>query len=68
LIPKPNDWGSHISLSGFYFLSLASNFTPAPDLKAFLDAGPPPGKFTFENLLHDDADQDSLYRIWFHCC
>ncbi|KAF2876071.1 hypothetical protein BDV95DRAFT_625490 [Massariosphaeria phaeospora] len=39
LIPKPKDWGTHLSISGFYFLNLASNYTPAPDLQAFLDAG-----------------------------
>ncbi|QDS71101.1 hypothetical protein FKW77_009183 [Venturia effusa] len=56
LIPKPNDWGSHISLSGFYFLEQASNFTPAPDLKAFLDAGPPPVYIGFGSIVVDDPN------------
>ncbi|XPS92783.1 hypothetical protein M3J09_002162 [Ascochyta lentis] len=42
LIPKPKDWGPHISVAGFYFLNLASSYTPAPALQAFLDAGQPP--------------------------
>ncbi|KFZ24155.1 hypothetical protein V502_01367 [Pseudogymnoascus sp. VKM F-4520 (FW-2644)] len=46
LIAKPKDWGPHISISGFYFLSLASNYTPAPDLQAFLDAGITAGRPT----------------------
>jgi UDP:flavonoid glycosyltransferase YjiC (YdhE family) len=56
LIPKPKDWGSHISISGFYFLNLASNYTPAPDLQAFLDAGPPPVYIGFGSIVLDDPN------------
>ncbi|KAI5265947.1 UDP-Glycosyltransferase/glycogen phosphorylase [Aureobasidium subglaciale] len=56
LIPKPKDWGNQISISGFYFLSLASNFTPPADLKAFLDAGPPPVYIGFGSIVLDDPD------------
>ncbi|KEQ68506.1 UDP-Glycosyltransferase/glycogen phosphorylase, partial [Aureobasidium namibiae CBS 147.97] len=56
LIPKPKDWGNQISIAGFYFLSLASNFTPPPDLKAFLDAGPPPVYIGFGSIVLDDPD------------
>jgi UDP:flavonoid glycosyltransferase YjiC (YdhE family) len=56
LIPKPKDWGPHISISGFYFLNLASNYTPAPDLQAFLDAGPPPVYIGFGSIVLDDPN------------
>lgn len=56
LIPKPKDWGNHISLSGFYFLSLATNFTPDPELQAFLDAGPPPVYIGFGSIVVDDPN------------
>ena len=56
MIPKPKDWGSHISISGFYFLSLASSFTPEPDLEAFLDAGPPPVYIGFGSIVVDDPN------------
>ncbi|KAL8951341.1 MAG: hypothetical protein Q9222_002678 [Ikaeria aurantiellina] len=56
LIPKPKDWGPHIDISGFYFLSLASNFTPPPDLKAFLDIGPPPVYIGFGSIVVDDPN------------
>ncbi|KAF4965432.1 hypothetical protein FZEAL_10760 [Fusarium zealandicum] len=36
LIPKPNDWGRHIDIAGFFFLNLASSFTPDPELDVFL--------------------------------
>ena len=56
LIPKPNDWGQHISIAGFYFLSLASSFTPDPDLLKFLDSGPPPVYIGFGSIVVDDPD------------
>jgi sterol 3beta-glucosyltransferase len=31
-----------VDVVGFYFLDLATNYTPPNNLKAFLDAGPPP--------------------------
>ena len=55
LIPKPKDWGPHISISGFCFLNLASNYTAAPDFQAFLDAGPPPVYIGFGSIVLDDA-------------
>jgi len=56
LIPKPKDWGPHISISGFYFLNLASDYIPAPDLQAFLDAGPPPVYIGFGSIVLDDPN------------
>ncbi|KAL9001582.1 MAG: hypothetical protein Q9188_005448 [Gyalolechia gomerana] len=56
LIPKPKDWGSHISVAGFYFLSLASQFTPDPDLATFLQAGPPPVYIGFGSIVVDDPN------------
>ncbi|KAK3642642.1 hypothetical protein LTR56_010690 [Elasticomyces elasticus] len=57
LIPKPKDWAQHISISGFFFLNLASNYTPEPDLKAFLDAGPPPVYIGFGSIVLDDPNK-----------
>ena len=56
LIPKPKDWGPHISIAGFYFLSLASSFKPDPDLSEFLDAGPAPVYIGFGSIVVDDPD------------
>ncbi|EKG18197.1 UDP-glucuronosyl/UDP-glucosyltransferase [Macrophomina phaseolina MS6] len=56
LIPKPKDWGNFISISGFYFLSLASNYHPDPELAAFLKAGPPPVYIGFGSIVLDDPD------------
>ena len=56
LIPKPQDWGSHISIAGFYFLSLAENYQPAPELAAFLAAGPPPIYIGFGSIVVEDPE------------
>ncbi|OCL12779.1 glycosyltransferase family 1 protein [Glonium stellatum] len=56
LIPKPKDWGHHISISGFYFLSLASNYHPDPELAAFLAAGPAPVYIGFGSIVVDDPN------------
>lgn len=56
LIPKPGDWGSHIDISGFYFLNLASNYVPPADLAAFLAAGPPPVYIGFGSIVVDDPN------------
>jgi UDP:flavonoid glycosyltransferase YjiC (YdhE family) len=37
LVTKPNDWGTHIDVSGFFFLNLGTTFTDPPkDLLEFL--------------------------------
>lgn len=56
LIPKPKDWNSLISISGFYFLNLASDYTPSPELQAFLDHGPPPVYIGFGSIVLDDPN------------
>ncbi len=56
LIPKPGDWGNHIDISGFYFLNLATNYTPPNDLAAFLAAGPPPIYIGFGSIVVDDPN------------
>lgn len=56
LIPKPNDWTPEISISGFYFLNLASSYTPEPDLAAFLANGPPPVYIGFGSIVVDDPN------------
>ncbi|KAK6223322.1 hypothetical protein LQW54_000439 [Pestalotiopsis sp. IQ-011] len=56
LIPKPADWGNHIDIAGFYFLNLASNYTPEAELAAFLEAGPPPIYIGFGSIVVDDPN------------
>ncbi|KAH9892140.1 glycosyltransferase family 1 protein [Xylariomycetidae sp. FL2044] len=63
LIPKPGDWGQHIDIAGFYFLNLASSYTPHPELSTFLAAGPPPVYIGFGSIVVDDPN--NLTRMIF---
>lgn len=56
LIPKPEDWGEEIDISGFVFLDLASSFTPPEDLVEFLGAGEMPIYIGFGSIVVDDPD------------
>jgi UDP:flavonoid glycosyltransferase YjiC (YdhE family) len=56
LLPKPKDWGSHISVSGFLFLPPGDCYTPPPDLVEFLEAGDPPVYIGFGSIVVDNPD------------
>ncbi|OLN81561.1 Sterol 3-beta-glucosyltransferase UGT80B1-like protein 6 [Colletotrichum chlorophyti] len=57
LVPKPQDWGDEIDVSGFVFLDLASTFEPPSDLEKFLAAGEQPVYIGFGSIVVDDADR-----------
>ena len=54
LIPKPKDWGPHIDIAGFFYLSLGSNYTPPPEIENFLNAGDPPIYVGFGSIVMED--------------
>ncbi|KAG7439038.1 UDP-Glycosyltransferase/glycogen phosphorylase, partial [Guyanagaster necrorhizus] len=54
LVPKPKDWKNHIDVVGFYFLDLATNYTPPDDLAAFLASGDAPIYIGFGSVVVDD--------------
>lgn len=51
MIPKPRDWNTHISVSGFCHLPLASSFTPSSELLKFLESGPQPIYIGFGSIV-----------------
>ncbi|KAF5363232.1 hypothetical protein D9758_008389 [Tetrapyrgos nigripes] len=56
LVPKPDDWKNHIDVVGFYFLDLATNYTPPDDLAQFLASGEPPVYIGFGSVVVDDPE------------
>ncbi|KAJ6630253.1 glycosyltransferase family 1 protein [Mycena sp. CBHHK59/15] len=56
LVPKPKDWKNYIDVVGFYFLDLATSYTPPDDLAAFLAAGAAPVYIGFGSVVVDDAE------------
>lgn len=57
LIQKPRDWGSAVDIAGFFFLDQGKDYTPPPELKAFLDSGPPPIYIGFGSIVLEDPDK-----------
>lgn len=57
LIPKPEDWGDHIGISGFMMLSLGSDYTPEDELQKFLDAGDKPIYIGFGSITLDEPEK-----------
>lgn len=52
--PPPPDWGAHIHVTGYWFLSGAAHWQPSPALDAFLRAGPPPVYIGFGSMSNRD--------------
>ncbi|KAF2008820.1 glycosyltransferase family 1 protein [Aaosphaeria arxii CBS 175.79] len=53
LVPKPQDWGEHIDVCGFFFRD-PPHYNPPEDIEAFLKAGPPPVYIGFGSIVIDD--------------
>ncbi|KFA51504.1 hypothetical protein S40293_10056 [Stachybotrys chartarum IBT 40293] len=56
LIPKPSDWPDHIDVCGFFFRDMPQ-YSPEPDLDAFLRNGSPPIYIGFGSIVIDDPDK-----------
>ncbi len=42
ILPCPADWPANVHLTGYWFLNEGHHWQPPADLRAFLQAGPPP--------------------------
>lgn len=42
LIARPPDWPEHVQITGHWYLDANPDWQPPAELRAFLDAGPPP--------------------------
>ncbi|KAK2868062.1 hypothetical protein FQN49_003197 [Arthroderma sp. PD_2] len=57
LLPKPKDWGPHIDVAAFYFLSSPTDYSAPVQLSKFLDEGPTPVYIGFGSIVIDDPDE-----------
>lgn len=53
IVPKPKDWGDHITVAGFCNHYQLTGYTPPHDLEEFLSAGPPPIYIGFGSIVVD---------------
>jgi sterol 3beta-glucosyltransferase len=42
VLPVPADWPDRVHATGYWFAPIAPGWSPDPDLRTFLEAGPPP--------------------------
>ncbi|KAH0129359.1 UDP-Glycosyltransferase/glycogen phosphorylase, partial [Aureobasidium melanogenum] len=59
LVPKPQDWGQHIDICGFFFRDMPDH-KPPQDLQDFLDAGPTPIYIGFGSIVLEDPEKMSI--------
>ena len=55
VVPRPADWSPDATMSGYWFLDSAADWTPPPALAAFLEAGPPPVYIGFGSMAGEGA-------------
>jgi UDP:flavonoid glycosyltransferase YjiC (YdhE family) len=56
VLPRPADWAPWVDVTGFWFADAAADYTPPPELRAFLDAGPPPVAIGFSSQVVRDGE------------
>ena len=50
VLPHPPDWGSHLPVTGYWFLDHPEDWMPPEGLQDFLDSGPPPVSVGFGSM------------------
>ncbi|KAJ6006146.1 hypothetical protein N7451_004090 [Penicillium sp. IBT 35674x] len=56
LVPKPQDWGSHIDVCGFFFRDPVV-YEPPTELERFLQSGPPPIYIGFGSIVLENVEK-----------
>lgn len=55
IAPPPSDWGKWIEVTGYWFLDRQTEWTPPPELAAFLNEGPSPVCIGFGSMIYDSG-------------
>lgn len=63
LVQKPQDWGEHIHITGFWFVDGASDWQPPAALEDFLEAGPPPVYLGFGSMINRRRGEMTAYVL-----
>lgn len=50
VVPTPSDWNSHHTMCGYWFPEPDTDWSPSPELSAFLNAGPAPVYIGFGSM------------------
>ena len=56
VLPKPDDWGANVHVTGFWHLDYHSTWQPTDELQRFLAAGPAPVYVGFGSMQNSDPE------------
>ncbi len=59
LLPRPDDWGEWLKVSGHWFLETRSGWQPPAELLRFMDAGSPPIYIGFGSMVDEQIQQST---------
>ena len=54
LVPNASDWPAHVRSTGYWFTEPDAQYSPPPELAAFLESGPPPIYVGFGSMPSKD--------------
>lgn len=57
VIPRPVEWPDWYHVTGYWFLDESDGWTPPADLRAFLEAGPPPVYIGFGSMTDKNPSE-----------
>lgn len=57
VLPKPPDWGHHISVTGYWFLDHSDEWRPPAGLEDFIASGSPPVYVGFGSMSNRDPEE-----------
>jgi sterol 3beta-glucosyltransferase len=56
IVPRPDDWPEHVTVTGAWLLDPPADWRPPDDLLAFLAAGPPPVYVGFGSMTVEEPE------------
>jgi sterol 3beta-glucosyltransferase len=57
VIPRPDDWGENIHVTGFWFLDSPNDLEPSDELAAFVEQGSPPVYIGFGSMSNRKPEE-----------
>jgi sterol 3beta-glucosyltransferase len=63
VLPRPQDWAQHESVTGYWFLDAPASWTPPTDLQDFLQDGTPPVYIGFGSMKSDKPEEGGAIAL-----
>ena len=57
VVPKPQEWGAEVHVTGYWFLDKLDDWQPPAELVAFLESGPPPVFVGFGSMTNRNPEE-----------